>query len=165
MSSLKLRKEKNCLNCGHTVEESYCTHCGQENIELKENAWHMIVHAVADYFHFEHKFFGTLKPLLFKPGKLTAEYVAGKRASFLHPIKLYIFISIVFFIVVFSGTTVNVGDNKVYNTSSINDSTELVDMTNMLKYIPTPQSQKDSLLAQEERALEKKAMNWQVVSG
>jgi len=63
----------------------------------------MMVHAVADYFHFEHKFFGTIKPLVFKPGKLTVEYVAGKRASFLHPIKLYIFISIVFFIVIFSG--------------------------------------------------------------
>lgn len=62
----------------------------------------MITHAVADYFHFESKFFGTIKPLLLKPGILTKEYVAGKRVSFIHPIRLYIFISIVFFVVTLS---------------------------------------------------------------
>lgn len=103
MSSFKLRKEKNCLNCGETVEKHFCPACGQENIEVKEDAFHMVVHAVADYFHFEHKFFRTLKPLLIQPGKLTAAYVAGKRVSFIHPIRLYIFVSIVFFLVILGG--------------------------------------------------------------
>ena len=103
MSSVKLRKEKDCLNCGHVVEEHFCPHCGQENIVTKEDAFHMVTHAIADYFHFEHKFFGTIKPLLFKPGQLTKEYVAGKRMSSIHPIRLYIFISIVFFLVILSG--------------------------------------------------------------
>jgi hypothetical protein len=102
MSAGKYRAEHNCLNCGQHVEEHFCTHCGQENIEVKEDALHMLTHAVADYFHFESKFFGTIKPLLFKPGNLTQEYVAGKRVSFIHPIRLYIFISIVFFIVTLS---------------------------------------------------------------
>jgi hypothetical protein len=56
MSSDNLRKEKDCLNCGHWVEEIFCPRCGQKNIELKEPALKMIVHAVADYFHFEHTF-------------------------------------------------------------------------------------------------------------
>jgi large-conductance mechanosensitive channel len=102
MSAGKYRAEHNCLNCGHHVEEHFCTHCGQENIEVKEDALHMITHAVADYFHFESKFFGTIKPLLLKPGVLTKEYVSGKRVSFIHPIRLYIFISIVFFVVTLS---------------------------------------------------------------
>lgn len=99
----RYRKEKNCLNCGHTVEDHFCPHCGQENIIVEEDALHMIVHATADYFHFESKFFGTIKPLLVKPGWLTQQYVAGKRVSFIHPIRLYIFVSIVFFLVVLSG--------------------------------------------------------------
>jgi hypothetical protein len=99
MSTGKYRAAHNCLNCGHQVEEHFCTHCGQENLELKEDALHMLTHAIADYFHFESKFFGTIKPLLVKPGTLTKEYVSGKRVSFIHPIRLYIFISIVFFIV------------------------------------------------------------------
>lgn len=152
MSSVKLRKEKDCLNCGHHVEETYCPHCGQENIELKEDAWHMITHAIADYFHFEHKFFGTIKPLLFKPGKLTVEYVAGKRASFLHPIKLYIFISIVFFITVFSGNKKKekaTENNAVITEKLKNDtlsSNSVKEVEQILEYIPLSKSKKDSIL-------------------
>lgn len=156
MSSVKLRKEKDCLNCGHHVEETYCPHCGQENIELKEDALHMITHAIADYFHFEHKFFGTIKPLLFKPGKLTVDYVAGKRASFLHPIKLYIFISIVFFIVIFSGnkkekdaaTTAEITEklkNDTLTSSSLKEAKQILD------YIPLSKSKKDSILKEVEK--------------
>jgi hypothetical protein len=100
MSVGKLRKEKDCLNCGHHVDERFCPHCGQENTEVKEPALGMIIHAIADYFHFEHKFFGTLKPLLLKPGFLSKEYIAGKRESYIYPIRLYIFISILFFLVI-----------------------------------------------------------------
>ncbi len=98
MSTGKYRKESNCLNCGHHVDEHFCTHCGQENIEIKEDALHMITHAVADYFHFESKFFRTIKPLMLHPGTLSRLYVSGKRVVFIHPIRLYIFISIVFFL-------------------------------------------------------------------
>ncbi|WP_316788164.1 DUF3667 domain-containing protein [Pedobacter frigoris] len=99
----RYRKEKNCLNCGHTVEDHFCSHCGQENIIVEEDALHMIAHATADYFHFESKFFHTIKPLLVKPGWLTQQFVAGKRVAFIHPIRLYIFLSIVFFLVILSG--------------------------------------------------------------
>lgn len=158
MSSVKLRKEKDCLNCGHHVEETYCPHCGQENIELKEDAWHMITHAIADYFHFEHKFFGTIKPLLFKPGKLTVDYVAGKRASFLHPIKLYIFISIVFFIIVFSGsekkkheaeTRAAAVTEKLEKDTLVSDNVD--EVKQMLKYLPITRSKKDSILREVEK--------------
>jgi len=92
------RHEDNCLNCGTTLSGKYCHNCGQENLEIKESFVHMVNHAVSDYFHFDHQFFHTLRPLLFKPGKLTNEYLAGKRAQYLHPIKLYIFVSLVFFL-------------------------------------------------------------------
>lgn len=119
MSSVKLRKEKDCLNCGHVVEENFCPQCGQENIVVKEDALHMVTHAIADYFHFEHKFFGTLKPLLLKPGKLTQQYVDGKRVAFIHPIRLYIFVSIVFFIVILNRTA---SDIKLDNETEIENS-------------------------------------------
>jgi hypothetical protein len=132
MSSVKHRKEKDCLNCGHIVEENFCPKCGQENIVTKEDAFHMVTHAIADYFHFEHKFFGTIGPLLSKPGQLTKEYVAGKRMSSIHPIRLYIFISIVFFLVILSGSGV-----KDYKTTE----KEKVETTNS----KTVTSKKDSL--------------------
>jgi hypothetical protein len=96
------RSEKNCLNCGTILQGHYCHNCGQENLELKENFVHMMEHTVSDYFHFDHLFFHTLKPLLFRPGYLTVEYVAGRRAQYLHPVKMYIFISIVYFLIAFN---------------------------------------------------------------
>lgn len=95
------RQENNCLNCGTILEGKYCHNCGQENLELKESFGHMMNHAISDYFHFDHQFFHTLKPLLFKPGFLTNEYMSGRRAQYLHPVKMYIFISIVYFLLLF----------------------------------------------------------------
>lgn len=164
MSSNNLRKEKDCLNCGHTVEDRYCPHCGQENIELKEDALHMLSHTIADYFHFEHKFFGTLKPLLLKPGFLTKEYVAGKRMSYLHPVKIYIFISIVFFIFILGGEKAD-KKNKVIeesNTTKTEKSTDtaafddISELKEVLRYIPIEKTVKDSIIRQAENDIKTK---------
>lgn len=101
-SSGILRREKDCLNCGHEVGERYCTHCGQENLDLRIPFWKLVVHFISDYFHYEHKLFRTLAPLLFKPGSLTRAFREGRRSRFIHPFRLYIFISIVYFAVFFS---------------------------------------------------------------
>jgi hypothetical protein len=95
------RKENDCLNCGTILEGKYCHNCGQENLQIKESFGHMLNHAISDYFHFDHQFFHTLKPLFFKPGMLTNEYMAGRRVQYLHPIKMYIFVSIVYFLIFF----------------------------------------------------------------
>ncbi len=100
MSTGKYRKEHNCLNCGQTVEKHYCSNCGQANLELKENFWQFISHSIAHYFHFDNKFFQTLSPLLTKPGQVTLDYLAGKRARYINPVSMYIFVSIVYFIIV-----------------------------------------------------------------
>ena len=158
MSSSKLRKEKDCLNCGHIVEEHFCPHCGQENIVVKEDAMHMVAHAIADYFHFENKFFGTLKPLLLKPGELTKQYVAGKRVSFIHPIRLYIFVSIVFFLFTLGGKIKEGKKEKVVETTQLSkkqqDSVALATVEENLKYIPGGNKLRDSILneAREEIA-------------
>jgi hypothetical protein len=95
------RHEHDCLNCGTGLQGKFCHNCGQENLEIKESFGHMVNHAVSDYFHFDHQFFHTLKPLLFKPGQLTIEYMRGRRAQYLHPVKMYIFISLVYFLLIF----------------------------------------------------------------
>jgi hypothetical protein len=95
------RQENDCLNCGTILQGSFCHKCGQENLQMKESFGHMLNHAVSDYFHFDYQFFNTLRPLLFKPGFLTNEYLLGRRAQYLHPVKMYIFISIIFFLLFF----------------------------------------------------------------
>lgn len=102
MSAGKYRKEHNCLNCGAHVEKHYCSDCGQPNLELKESFWAFISHSIAHYFHFDNKFFQTLVPLLTQPGKVTLDYLAGKRARYINPVSMYIFVSIIYFLVVYS---------------------------------------------------------------
>ncbi len=104
MSHLKERKEKNCLNCNAQVYGKYCHICGQENIEPKETAWHLVSHFFQDITHFDGKFFSTVKQLITRPGFLSREYAAGRRMSYLNPIRMYIFTSAVFFLIFFSIT-------------------------------------------------------------
>jgi hypothetical protein len=103
VSAHHLRHDKTCLNCGATVEERFCTRCGQENLEPKESVGHLIRHFFEDITHFDGKFFVTVKDLIIRPGFLTREYVAGRRMSYLNPIRMYIFISAVFFVIAFAG--------------------------------------------------------------
>jgi hypothetical protein len=102
VSHLKERKEKNCLNCQATLYGRYCHVCGQENLEPKETVWHLVQHFFNDITHFDGKFFSTVKYLLRKPGFLSREYVAGRRASYLNPIRLYVFTSAFFFLILFA---------------------------------------------------------------
>lgn len=102
MSHIPQRKEKDCLNCGTIVQGRYCHVCGQENVVPKETFWHMVTHFFYDITHFDSSFFTTAKDLLFKPGFLSREYMIGRRVSYLHPIRMYVFTSAIFFLLFFS---------------------------------------------------------------
>ncbi len=102
MSHHQERKEKNCLNCHAEIIGRYCHVCGQENIEPKETFWALATHFIHDITHFDGKFFGTLKYLLFKPAFLSKEYLKGRRTSYLHPIRMYVFTSAIFFLIFFN---------------------------------------------------------------
>ena len=115
MSHNPLRKETNCLNCGATVQGRFCHICGQENTEPKETFWHMFTHFLYDITHFDGSFFVTLKDLLFKPGFLSSEYMLGRRKKYLHPVRMYVFTSAVFFLVFFSMVYVSEKDVSINN--------------------------------------------------
>lgn len=102
MSHSKEREEKVCLNCGTALTGRYCPNCGQENTEPKETVWTLVSHFFNDITHFDGKFFSTGKYLLARPGFLSSEYIKGRRASYLHPIRMYVFTSAFFFIIFFS---------------------------------------------------------------
>jgi len=113
-----LRKETDCLNCGAKVQGRYCHVCGQENVEPKETFWHMFTHFLYDITHFDGSFFVTLKDLLFKPGFLSREYMLGRRKKYLHPVRMYVFTSAVFFLVFFSLFHVSENDISIKNQAT-----------------------------------------------
>lgn len=93
-----LRHDKECQNCGRTVEETYCPNCGQKNTETRQPFHHLFAHFVEDLTHYDGAFWKTIKFLLFRPARLTKQYLTGKRQSYVPPVKLYIFISFVTFL-------------------------------------------------------------------
>ena len=97
----KRRKANHCLNCGEEFDESfnYCSHCGQENNHNRVSFGTLIVDFLNNYFSFDSKFSLSMLPFFFDPGYLTKKFVEGKRASFVNPIRLYLIISLLFFIV------------------------------------------------------------------
>jgi hypothetical protein len=97
MSKHHLRKDNICQNCGHTVEKRFCSSCGQENIETRQSFGHLVKHFAEDFTHYEGSFWKTIKYLLFRPAYLTKTYLAGKRVSYVAPVKLYIFVSFITF--------------------------------------------------------------------
>ncbi|HNX55111.1 MAG TPA: DUF3667 domain-containing protein [Prolixibacteraceae bacterium] len=94
------RKSDFCLNCntGLRPDDNYCPHCGQKNTTHIIPVKHIIVETFEDFFHFDTKLWNTIKITFSRPGKITADYLEGKRARYVPPVKLYIFISFVFFL-------------------------------------------------------------------
>jgi hypothetical protein len=81
------------------ADAHYCSECGQKRIREEDHSvLHLIVESVGDFFHVDSKFFRTLRPLFFRPGFLTNEYLAGRRARYFHPFKLFLFISFIYFL-------------------------------------------------------------------
>jgi hypothetical protein len=120
MAHDKLRSDKECENCGDFVEKKYCPNCGQKNIETRQSFAHLIGHFAEDLTHYDSNFWKTLKHLLFRPGKLTIIYLEGKRQEYVPPVKLYIFVSFVAFLILGLLASSKIGrDEKEITTISI----------------------------------------------
>ena len=88
-----------CENCGNEVTQRFCGACGQRREPPVHSLWHFSQVATEDLTHADSRLWRTLGALLFKPGRLTAEFLAGRRARYLPPVRLYLVLSVLFFIV------------------------------------------------------------------
>ena len=115
-------KAENCFNCGEQLknDENYCPNCGQKNTDLNISLRELSIDLAGDYFTFDSKFFRTLGPLIFKPGKVPKEYIDGKRVSHIPPLRVFIFLSFITFFL--WGLSFNRDITKDENESSALDS-------------------------------------------
>ena len=87
-----------CQNCSAPLTGPFCSSCGQQDLDYHRGFHHLAHDLMENLFHFEGKFFVTVAWLLAKPGRITLEFVAGRRASQLNPLRFYIFVSVLFFL-------------------------------------------------------------------
>jgi hypothetical protein len=86
-----------CENCGAQLEGHWCAKCGQPAIDYRRSFRHVIADLLNEFLNWDSKFFSTILLLLTRPWKLTNEFLAGHRVRHVHPLRLYLLASILFF--------------------------------------------------------------------
>jgi hypothetical protein len=86
-----------CLNCGTVLQGPFCHYCGQPDRNFMRFFPVLLRELLEDFLDFDSRFMRTMKPLLFRPGKLTRDYLDGRRFRYTPPLRLYIFSSIACF--------------------------------------------------------------------
>ena len=87
-----------CRNCMSPLEGPYCAVCGQKDIDLERPLRELIGEITRETFDLDGRAWLTAKTLFLRPGLLTKEFLAGKRQSYTPPLRLYLFISVAFFV-------------------------------------------------------------------
>lgn len=86
-----------CLNCAEPLLGPYCWSCGQEDLDLHRPLKQLARDAVGDLLNLDTRFLRTIGPLLFRPGFLIREYLAGRRVRHVQPLKMYLLATLIFF--------------------------------------------------------------------
>ncbi len=102
-----------CLNCGTTLDNAFCSRCGQKVESRRGPLRQLLFDFFGEIFSLESRLFRSLRDLFFFPGRLTESFLAGKRASQLPPMRLYLVASLFFFFL-FSLTPPDVSDANVF---------------------------------------------------
>ncbi|MEP2278733.1 DUF3667 domain-containing protein [Maribacter sp.] len=91
-----------CLNCGHPLElsDKYCPNCSQANSTKKLTLLDFFEEFLANYFSYDSKLWKTLTALLLRPGKITKEYISGRRLSYTNPFRFLLSLAIIYFLII-----------------------------------------------------------------
>jgi hypothetical protein len=87
-----------CENCGTELRGHYCSNCGQAAIDYRRSFRHVIVDVLDSFLNWDSKFIRSIGLLLWRPGWLTNQFLEGRRVRFVHPLRLYLLVSIAFFL-------------------------------------------------------------------
>jgi hypothetical protein len=96
-----LKPIENCLNCGTALGGQYCGNCGQRSRTRLISIWELLRDSFGDLLELDSRIWRTLIPLITRPGKLTRDYLEGRRARYMPPFRTYLVLSIIFFLVAF----------------------------------------------------------------
>ena len=87
-----------CTNCQTPLSGSFCGNCGQKNTSFTRPIWFLLADLTEDIISKDSKLFRTIGHIIFWPGSLTRDFMDGKRARFIPPIRFYLLCTLVFFI-------------------------------------------------------------------
>jgi hypothetical protein len=89
-----------CRNCGTYAPLRFCPNCGQDTALHPPSAWEFVHEFITHYVALEGKLWKTMLLLTLQPGRLTTEYLAGRKARYINPLRIYITASFIFFLLI-----------------------------------------------------------------
>ncbi|MEN0652626.1 MULTISPECIES: DUF3667 domain-containing protein [Hyphobacterium] len=88
-----------CSNCDTALKGPICHSCGQDADTFHRPVWSLAMEVLDGLFAFDGRFWRTIPPLIFRPGRITRHYLTGVRARYVQPFRLFIVASLAFFLV------------------------------------------------------------------
>src|SRR5688500_16653644 len=88
-----------CLNCGAALDGKFCADCGQRDIPPYPTVRELAHDAVAQFSGWDGRLAATLRALVQRPGFLTREFLAGRRARYISPVRVYLTASVLYFLI------------------------------------------------------------------
>ncbi len=90
-----------CLNCNHPLDisDKYCSNCGQLNSTKKLSFNDFFLEFFAGIFSYDSRMRRTLSTLIFRPGKISRNYINGMRTRYANPFRFFLSVAIIFFII------------------------------------------------------------------
>ena len=143
-----------CPNCGSDRPDRFCSHCGQNDRDYMRGLWSVVYEFFREMFELDSRLFRTLKSLLFKPGHLSSEFSRNRRAAYMSPVRLYLFTSFLFFLVLSisaGGWLSNLGSSDADVQIGVGDDPAAADSA--LAAADSALATEDSALATEDSAL------------
>ncbi|MGB1243462.1 MAG: DUF3667 domain-containing protein [Chitinophagales bacterium] len=146
------RRQAICANCNHSFTENiannFCPNCGQENLNKNVSFGELFSDFIGNYLSLDSKLFRTIPRLLFFPGFLTNSFNDGKRIRYLTPIRIYLFMSVLyfsFFAAQFSGESDSIPiSDRQERLDSVLHVTDSIPNTSLTK-------EQNSIVVEEER--------------
>lgn len=88
-----------CLNCSAPLNGPFCAECGQRDIPPYPSTRELVVDAFWELSGWDGRFATTVRALVQRPGMLTREFLEGRRARYLSPLRLYLLASLAYFVI------------------------------------------------------------------
>lgn len=123
IAETRLSGSDQCQNCGTELQGPYCHYCGQPDKNFFRFFPALLREMMGDLLDLDSRLTRTLKPLLFQPGKLANDYMHGRRFRYTSPVRLYLFSSIVFFLLAGFITSFEIQRELAGNTDPVSQET------------------------------------------
>lgn len=120
-------KSTYCTNCGKELphQENFCPECGQENDNKRQTFRKLMVELITNFLSVDSRFTHSVPALLFRPGLLSKEYLRGRRQRYLDPIRMFITVTVLYFLIASFG---NEDPKKEIDQLIANDTTGVINV-------------------------------------